>query len=56
MNLNNQRLREIQQYKKFYQARLREDNTELERDLLQIKYEQLETEEKEILERCDVKI
>ena len=56
MNADNQRLREIQQYKRFYKARLEEDNTELEHDLLTIKYEQLETEEKEILERCDVKI
>ena len=56
MNADNVRLREIQQYKRFYKARLSEDNTELERDLLTIKYEQLETEEKEILERCDVKI
>ena len=54
MNLDNQRLREIQQAKLFYKKRLAEDNTELEQDLLQIKYNQLETEEKEILERSDV--
>lgn len=54
MNFDNQRLREIQQYKKFYKERLKEDNSELEKDLLQIKYEELETEEKEILERNDV--
>ena len=56
MNQDNQRLREIQQYKRFYEARLKEDNTELENDILSIKYEQLEAEEKEILKRCDVKI
>ena len=56
MNLDNQRLREIQQYKKFYSERLKEDNTELEQDLLQIQYNKLENEEKEILERSDVKI
>ena len=54
MNLENQRLREIQQYKKFYKKRLEEDNTELEQDLLQIRYNQLANEEKEILERNDV--
>lgn len=54
MNLDNQRLREIQQFKQFYKARLEEDNTELEKDLLQIRYDELETEEKEILERNDV--
>ena len=56
MNLDNQRLREIQQFKKFYLERLKEDNTELEQDLLQIQYNKLENEEKEILERSDVKI
>ena len=56
MNLDNQRLREIQQFKKFYKERLKEDNTELEQDLLQIQYNKLENEEKEILERSDVKI
>ena len=56
MILDNQRLREIQQFKKFYLERLKEDNTELEQDLLQIQYNKLENEEKEILERSDVKI
>ena len=56
MNLENQRLREIQQYKKFYSERLKEENAELEQDLLQIQYNKLENEEKEILERSDVKI
>jgi hypothetical protein len=51
MNLDNQRLREIQQYKLFYEARLKEDNTELEHDLLEMKLNQLKIEEKEILER-----
>ena len=53
MNLDIQRLREIQQFKQFYKARLEEDNTELERDLLQIRYNQLDNEEKEILKRSD---
>ena len=56
MNQDNARLREIQQFKKFYSERLKEDNTELEQDLLQIQYNKLENEEKEILERSDVKI
>ena len=56
MNQDNVRLREIQQFKKFYSERLKEDNTELEQDLLQIQYNKLANEEKEILERSDVKI
>ena len=51
MNLDNQRLRQIQEFKLFYEARLREENTELEHDLLEMKLKQLQTEEKEILER-----
>ena len=54
MNLDNRRLKEIQQYKLFYQRRLEEeDNTELEEDLLRMKFKALEAEEKEILKRCD---
>ena len=56
MNLDNQRLREIQEFKLFYEARLREENTELEQDLLQMKLKQLCVEEKEILERCKVEV
>ena len=56
MNVDNVRLREIQQFKKFYKERMKENNTELEQDPLQIQYNKLENEEKEILERSDVKI
>ena len=56
MNMDESRLKEIQEYKKFYQIKLNEDNTELGKDLIQSKINKLEEEEKEILERCDVKI
>lgn len=56
MNLDNQRLKEIQQHKIFYQKRLEEDNTELEQDLLEMKFKALETEEKEILQRLGVEV
>ena len=49
MNLDNQRLREIQEFKAFYNARLKEENTELVIYLINSKIKQLETEEKEIL-------
>jgi len=56
MNLDETRLREIQQHKLFYQARLDEENTELGTELIENKIKQLTVEEKEILERCKVKI
>ena len=56
MNYDESRLKEIQEYKAFYNARLNEDNTELSRDLIQSRINKLEKEEKEILNRCDVKI
>ena len=56
MNLDEQRLREIKEYKAFYNARLKEDNTELGTMLINSKIEELETEEKEILKRCKVEI
>ena len=56
MNFDECRLKEIQEYKKFYQIKLDEDNTELGKDLIQSRINKLEEEEKEILNRCDVKI
>ena len=47
MNMDESRLKEIQEYKAFYNARLDEDNTELGKDLIQSKINQLEDEEKE---------
>ena len=55
MNLDETRLKEIQQFKLFYQARLKEENTELGVTLIQGKLKELNTEETEILERCKVK-
>ena len=54
MNLDNQRLRDIQTFKAFYNARLNDEPTELGRDLIQMKLNELETEEKQILERSNV--
>jgi len=56
MNLDETRLKEIQEYKLFYQARLDEENTELGVELINNKIRQLDIEEKEILERCKVKV
>ena len=54
MNIDNQRLKEIQTFKAFYHARLEESETELETDLLNIQLDKLDDEEQEILKRCDV--
>ena len=56
MNLDNQRLREIQEFKAFYNERLEDEPTELGIDLIQAKIVELENEEKEILKRCKVEI
>ena len=56
MNIDEQRLKEIKEYKTFYQKKLEEDNTELGVRLIQAKIEDLDEEEKEILKRCKVKV
>jgi len=56
LNLDEQRLKEIQEYKRFYQMKLDEDNTELGVNLIKMKIEDLENEEKEILKRCKVEL
>ena len=56
LNLDEQRLKEIQEYKRFYQMKLDEDNTELGVNLIKTKIEDLENEEKEILKRCKVEV
>jgi hypothetical protein len=56
MNLDNERLRDIQQFKAFYHNRLEDEPTELGKDLIEMKLKELETEEKEILKRCKVEI
>lgn len=56
MNLDEQRLKEIQEYKTFYKMKLDEDNTELGVNLIKTKIEDLEHEEKEILKRCKVEV
>lgn len=56
MNQDNRRLQEIKQYKIGYQNL--QDKAQTLSDILdyQKKIDELTTEEKEILERCDVKI
>lgn len=54
--LDKQRLKEIKEYKTFYQKKLEEDNTELGVRLIQAKIEDLDEEEKEILKRCKVEV
>ena len=56
LNIDEQRLKEIQEYKRFYQMKLDEDNTELGVNLIKTKIEDLENEEKEILKRCKVEL
>ena len=56
MNMDNRRLKEIQEYKMGYQNLM--DKSETLGDILDYneKIKELEKEEKEILERCDVRI
>ena len=56
LNIDEQRLKEIQEYKQFYKMKLDEDNTELGVNLIKMKIEDLENEEKEILKRCKVEL
>lgn len=56
MNLDNQRLREIQESKLFYGIKLEQANTIEDSLIYMNKIENLEIEEKEILKRCDVRI
>ena len=52
MNLDERRLKDIQQYKAFYYQKLSTADTELSKDLIEAKIEILESEEKDILKRC----
>ena len=54
MNLDETRLREIKEHKIFYHSKLKEAETILEKDLLQVQIDRLNEEETEILERCGV--
>lgn len=56
MNLDNRRLTEIQQYKNAYQSLMDKSESISEIEDYNQKIRELETEEKEILERCDVKL
>ena len=54
MNLDERRLKEIQEYKHFYYQKLQTADTELSKDLIEAKIEVLETEEQNILKRCKI--
>ena len=56
MNADNRRLLEIQQYKKAYHSLMDKSQSLSEIEEYNNKIKELETEEKEILERFDVKI
>ena len=56
MNYDNQRLKTIQKFKAFYHQKLKEEPTELGESLIQAKIQELDNEEKQILQRFDVKI
>ena len=56
MNLNNQRLKEIQELKSGYTQLMLDAPTMTEAFEYQTKYVELEKEETEILKRCDVRI
>lgn len=54
MNLDNQRLREIQQLKKGYGLKVLSAESEDEVEHYYSKIDELSEEERQILERCDV--
>ena len=56
MNQDNQRLKEIQQFLTVYYKELERCDTITECLVLQDHIDELEKEQKQILERCDVKI
>ncbi len=56
MNADNQRLKEIQIFKNIYYHELHKADTITDCLNIQNHIDELETEEKEILSRCDVKI
>ena len=53
MNLDETRLKEIQEYKRIYTHKLEHAESELEHDLLTIQLDKLNEEEIDILKRCD---
>ena len=56
MNIDNQRLREIQLFKNTYGNELIKAESIEDCLIIQSKIDELETEEKEILRRCDVEV
>lgn len=56
MNLDETRLKEIQEFKTFYHNKLETEDTEIGKLLLQEKIKELTIEENDILQRCKVEI
>ena len=54
MNLDEQRLREITEFRAFYEIKLNEENTDLGKDLIQVQIQKLDDEKEDILKRCNV--
>lgn len=54
MNFDEQRLKEIKEFKIFYRNKIEDAETELEKDLLQVRLDELNDEEQDILKRCIV--
>ena len=53
MNLDEQRLREITEFREFYEIKLKEENTDLGKDLIQVQIQKLDDEKEDILKRCN---
>ena len=53
MNRDETRLKEIQDYKRFYHSKIQSAESELEHDLLQVQLDKLNDEETSILKRSD---
>ena len=53
MNRDEQRLREITEFRAFYEIKLKEENTDLGKDLIQVQIQKLDDEKEDILKRCN---
>ena len=53
VNLDEQRLREITEFRAFYEMKLKEENTDLGKDLIQVQIQKLDEEKEDILKRCN---
>ena len=53
MNLDEQRLREITEFRAFYEMKLKEETSDLGKDLIQCQINKLDEEKEDILKRCN---